>query len=373
MIKISLQEARNWTLQAQGLHVTSRDAFSTVVNLGYVQIDTINIIERAHHHVLWSRNKNYRNADLAGLLAEKKVFEYWSHAAAYLPMEDFRYSLQRKNLYRDGKNHWFPKTREHSRLKKFILDKIKAEGAQGIGGFSDLQKKKTGGWYTWSPAKKAIEQLFMEGHLLVVRRDSFEKIYDLEERALPGGTDTKPPSQKEYCRHLIEQSVRAHGFLTLQEIAYQRKAELRAAVKKELQLMVNEGELQEILVAGETHYALDMPLADSFPSESVRILSPFDNLVIQRKRLKKLFRFDYQIECYVPEPKRKHGYFCLPILAGDKFIGRLDLKAHRQEKVLEVISAIPEDGVSKAALKARVKEELLHKMIFNGCEKIKWR
>ncbi len=339
-----------------------------VERLGYVQIDTISVVERAHHHVLWSRVSNYRPAFLEQLARERRLFEYWFHAAAWLPMRDYRYALPRMAQLHGDRN-WFPRSKP--RLLRDIVRRIEAEGplrARDFGG----EAGGTAGWWDWKPAKQALEQLFMQGELMVSRREGFEKVYDLPQRVLPDWVDTSRPSLEEYANYLVETALRAHGFASYRSITYLRKGQkLRAAVKAELQRRIDAERLTAVSCAGNTVY-VDPELIDARAPRNqarARLLSPFDNSIIQRDRTREVFGFDYQIECYLPQAQRRFGYFCLPILYRDRFVGRADCKAHRAEGRFEVRSLIIEargdDGFVAALHRA-----LADLAGFNACAEV---
>jgi uncharacterized protein YcaQ len=376
---LPLESVRLLALHAQGLNgkpfgKAKKGVLAAIEHLGYVQIDTLSVVARAHHHVLYSRLPDYKEAYLSELLEkDKAVFEYWSHAASYLPMSDYRFSLPRKKLFAEGKSHWFEKDKK---TMKYVLDRVKAEGPLQS---KDFEFKRTGpgNWYEWKPAKKALEQLFMDGSLMVARRQGFQKVYDLTERVLPVGVNTKMPTEKEYIEHLIKRAVEANGVVEEKEISYLRKG-IKEPVKSILGHLLKNGKYIEVLIEGSggSKFITSAEQLKSLEKQKLKselhLLSPFDNFVIQRKRLERIFNFDYQIECYVPEPKRKFGYFCLPVLYGDKFIGRFDPKADRTGKTFYIKSMYfekgfkPDDKFNEAfadSLKAFAN--------FNGCEKIK--
>ena len=344
-------------------------ALRAIEQIGYVQIDTISVVERAHHHVLGSRVANYRPAMLEQLVRERKLFEYWFHAAAWLPMTDYRFSLPRMHQL-NGERHWFKGS--NPRLMHEILARIAIEGPLRARDFEDSRERNSG-WWDWKPAKQALEQLFMQGELMVSARKGFQKVYDLPERVLPDWVDTRMPTLDEFAAHLIDTSLRAHGFVTLVSVTYLRKGQaLREAVKRQLQARIEEGLLIEQPLGKSCNVYIDPERLETQAPRSiaqVRILSPFDNLVIQRQRCREVFRFDYQIECYVPGPLRQFGYFCLPLQYRDHLVGRIDCKAHRAQARLEVKSVHIEKPVGEdfpellsAALKSFAS--------FNGCEQI---
>jgi uncharacterized protein YcaQ len=204
--------------------------------------------------------------------------------------------------------------------------------------FKEDESKVIGGWGTIKPTKMALEQLFMQGDLMVVARNGFEKVYDLCERVVPSAVDVSTPSMDEYLHHLIMTGLIAQGLLKPSEIGYLRKG-LKAPINRVCQQLVEQGDLVEVTVLDDQYFALaDYQEVLKLPMsrKQVKILSPFDNLVIQRKRLLSLFDFDYQIECYLPAQKRKYGYFSLPLLWGQEFAGRLDAKIHRKSGVLHL-------------------------------------
>ncbi len=349
----------------QGLNGARR----AIEHLGYIQIDTISVVQRAHHHVWHSRVPNYHPDMLTKLLAKRQIFEYWSHAAAFLPIKDFRFSLPYKKAITSGQQHWF-KSRD-KKLMQALLDRIRLEGP--LRSRDVDQARGTGaGWWDWKPAKRALEQLYMQGDLMVAARDGFQKTYDLPERVLPAGIELGLPENGEFAAHLIAQQLRCHGFASLKGITYlRRNPSLRETVKQQVNNAVQAGELEQLkLPSGEIYFAPAGTWESAGPRTAHRlvILSPFDNAVIQRPRLQSLFNFDYQIECYVPAAKRRYGYFCLPLLYRDQFVGRLDAKAHRKQNTLELVAVhfcdhpFAEDAIMDAFAKA-----LDNFMTFQGC------
>jgi len=340
-----------------------------IEQLGYVQIDTISVVARAHHHVLWSRIANYRPAFLDHLVRERKLFEYWSHAAAWLPMSDYRFALPRMRK-QNGERDWFADCDQ--KLKREILKRIEIEGPIRARDFADPQHR-SGGWWEWKPAKRVLEQLFMQGELMVSAREGFQKIYDLPERVLPEWVDTSPPDTSEFAAHLVDTSLRAHGFATLVSMTYLRKGQaLRAAVRRQLETRVESEELTCIDPGNGTQVYIDPELLDSRAPHSnrqLRILSPFDNVIIQRQRGREVFDFDYQIECYLPGPKREYGYFCLPLLYRDRFVGRIDCKAHRASRRLEIKTLHIENRVDDAFPEC-FDQALSSFAAFNGCDQV---
>jgi len=215
-----------------------------VEQLGYVQIDTISVVERAHHHVLRSRVPNYRPGFLDQLQREGKVFEHWYHAAAYLPMRDYRFARRRMLAFRNREIGW---ERSGDRpLMARILERVRADGPLKSRDFEDARPSRTG-WWDWKPAKQALEQLFVEGELMIIGRDGFQKTYDLPERALPSDVATELPDLREYAAYLVRNTLRSHGFATQKSFTHlQPGAPLRQAVAQALADGVDQGRLARL-------------------------------------------------------------------------------------------------------------------------------
>jgi len=326
-------------LQAQPYGHGLAGARKAINHIGYVQIDTISVVERAHHHVFHSRVPKFKSAMTNQMLLDGDIFEYWAHAAAFLPIADFRFSLPYKHAIKSGQTHWY-KTRD-KKLMAELLARIRADGpirSRDV----ETNTTKRAGWWDWKPAKKALEQMYMEGDLMVSDREGFQKTYDLTERVLPSHVNSQMPSIEEFAAHIVDQQLRCHGLASLKGLTYQRRnAELRKAVKALVDERLALRTLEQVQVSSGAVFILETgALERLLPRLNNRmlILSPFDNSVIQRERLKALFQYDYQLECYVPAAKRQYGYFCLPLLYRNEFIGRMDCKAHRKISHLEIKS-----------------------------------
>jgi uncharacterized protein YcaQ len=373
---ISIQQARKLVLLSQRVPPPRQsgnaqtNTLSAIEHLGYIQIDTISVIQRAHHHTLWNRNPQYRTSHLEKLLGDKKIFEYWSHAAAYLPMQDFRFSLTRKFAIKKGDlDHWYGRDKQ---LMKSVLKRISTEGPLMAKDFENTESNR-GDW-TSKPGKRALEYLFMQGELMIPYRKNFHKVYDLTERVIPEGINTSLPKPEEYARFLITRYLRANGLGQAGEMVYLLK-NTKSLVSSILQEMIQNGEVLQISVTGNSYYALpsvlellNKPLSRS----KLKILSPFDNLLIQRKRTRELFDFDYQLECYMPESKRKFGYFTLPVLWDGNLMARMDCKADRKESVLHIHFLALESGLRKTeAFALALTKELVSFLQFNECNSLR--
>ncbi len=359
-----------------------RDSAADVISrLGFLQIDTISVVARAHHHTLWNRIADYDTHLLDSAIADRTIFEYWAHAAAYLPMRDYRFAQVRMNDMRDGKSRWVRST--DTRLMRSVLKRIQTEGPLRSRDF-EAKSRASKGWWDWKPTKHALEQLFMQGDLMISGREGFQKLYDLRERVLPAGVDTRFPTTLEYAQYLIDTQLRSYGASTEPSFTYLLPGrDLRAAVGEVLAERLRNGSLERLEIDGVSWFIDNNRLATHLAgpksnpispatSERACLLSPFDNLIIQRDRLRALFGFDYVLECYVPEPKRKFGYFSLPVLMGNRFIGRADCKAHRKTRVFEIKQLFWEPDVDPGQVIVAVAQELLSFAHFNGCRKVQF-
>ena len=340
-----LSRLRRVALTAQGLSQTEPyghglvGARKAINHIGYVQIDSISVVERAHNHILHSRVPKFKATMTNQMLLDGDIFEYWTHAAAFLPIADFRFSLPYKHAIKSGQTHWYKNP--DRKLMTELLARIRSDGPLRSRDLNTDAIKRSG-WWDWKPAKKALEQMFMQGDLMVCDRTGFQKTYDLTERVLPSKVNSTMPSLEEFAEHIIDQQLACHGFATLKGMTYlRRNAGLRKAVKCLVDDKLAQGSLEQIRLSnGDIFIAQTGVLERTLPRISNRmlILSPFDNSVIQRERLKSLFDYHYQLECYVPAAKRKYGYFSLPLLFRGEFIGRMDCKVHRKANHLEIKS-----------------------------------
>lgn len=375
--KLTPEHLKRLTLDSQGL--TQNTPFGTgktaVLNalehLGYIQIDTLSIVERAHHHTLWTRIPDFKADNLEELVEDRKVFEYWFHAASYLPMQDFRYVLPQMLMIKRGESRYY---NADPKVMKYVVDTIRNEGPKRARDFEN-ESHKAGSWWNWKPAKLALERLFMQGDLMISGRSGMQKTYDLAERVLPSSTNTSEPTPLEFAEYLVKTNLRAYGFTTLKQITHLRKGNaLKTNVNKVLQMMLEEDTISKVTSeGGSSVFVQNEILEKTFDqaSSSVWLLSPFDNSIIHRDRIKQIFDFDFRLECYTPKEKRQYGYFCLPILFGDQFIGRVDCKAHRKGKKLELIHLHIENSTINLDLWLKPFIETLKRFaIFNGCESL---
>jgi len=375
---LKLEQLQKIILASQGLLATApfgkgkMAVLNALEQLGYLQIDTLSVVERAHHHILWTRIPDYKASYLEDLLQERKVFEYWFHAASYLPMSDYRFALPKMLEVKQNEAHYYNATPE---VMQYVMDTIRAEGPKKARDF-ESESKKPGSWWNWKPAKIALERLFLQGDLMISERKGMEKTYDIAERVLPEHIDLTMPSPFEFAEYLVKTYLQAYGFTTLKQITHLKTgANIRKNVAQVLHMMLEQGTIQKIDLENFPTVYVQQHLIDKtiqVRSPNIKILSPFDNSIIHRDRVQKFFDFDYRIECYTPKEKRQYGYFCLPILLGNQLIGRVDCKAHRKEQLFEIIHLHVEQENSKPEL--WVAPFVAHMKLFaafNACTAIK--
>ncbi len=336
--------ARAIWLHAQGL---DRDApFGSgpetvrlaIEHLGYVQIDTINVIERCHHHILYSRIPGYRRAHLdAAQAIEKSVFEYWTHALAYVPVRDFSFHLARMRAHKAEPNGWFSSI-DPADVRK-VLKRIRTEGPLSIRDIDDdVLVEKDHPWASRKPSKRALQLAFFNGDLTVSARSGMLKTYELTGRHFGWERPPRPATENQFNAYLLERALRAQGLVSLESICHlspKRKPAIRALIEAR----VKRKELVAVHLEGhekQQHWMRPEWLEERFepPGSRVHILSPFDPLIIQRRRLELFFGYQHLFEAYVPKEKRVLGYFALPVLVGDRVVAAIDMKADRQSRSL---------------------------------------
>lgn len=379
-MQLSITAAQRLMLAAMGLDKrpqrprsatrTKENMRDLIRDMSALQIDTIHIVARSPYLVLWSRLGDYDLRWLDELLAEGKIFEYWSHAACFLPIEDYPL-YRRMQLDRGwvaGETGLFNRApdwiKSHLEMVDQLLDHIREHGPVQSSDFERTDGQQSG-WFNWKPEKKALEVLHATGELMITRRHNFQRIYDLRERVLerilPWWNDSEAPPLDDVKRALALKAVRALGIAQPRWVPdyFRTPARGNAAL---LERLAGEGALLRVEVEGWTvpgYVHIDhAPLLSSLSSAPsagaaagslepalTTLLSPFDPLVWDRSRCKTMFDFDYRIECYTPEARRRYGYFTLPILRRGSLIGRLDAKAHRKEGLFEVRALHLEPGV----------------------------
>jgi uncharacterized protein len=384
-IAVFSQLLNHHTLASEG-----KDRMAKIIDqIGYVQIDTISVVNRAHLHTLWARSHEHSEKFLHELQAtDRRIYEYWGHAMSYLPMEEFRFSLPRMEKFKNPNSAWARNRIEKTRgITKEVKKRIQTEGPLSSKDFENSSGKKGGTWWDWKPAKIALEVLYWQGELMISERHGFQKVYDLTERVLPTHINTSFPSKEELSKFIIIGALRSFGIASDKEIGKFKQPGVsrdkdmllteKKDIKKSLDELTEAKKVVQIKISGLTtpFYLLSQTAGlinnNSGQLPAVRLLSPFDNLIIQRDRTKQLFDFDYSLECYVPEPKRKFGYFVFPILFGNNMVGRLDPKADRKNKTLILKNLWFEpDFIDYDNFLPVFTEELKQFAKFNNCSQI---
>jgi uncharacterized protein YcaQ len=348
--QLTAKHANALLLAAQGLltppnrAATSDDLLATIRQMSALQIDTIHVIARSPYFVLWSRLGDYQPRWLDELLADRKLFEYWSHEACFLPIED--YPLYRALMLSGqsrGWKHAHNWMETHREQVDQLLSVLHARGTVRSADFARTDGQASG-WWNWKFEKHALEMLFMAGEVMIDHRENFQRIYAPRDRVLPNWRDDYTPQIDVARRELALRAVKALGLTTARWVAdYFRTNQRDTQVA--IQQLLNEGQLQRVAIHGWNEPALlhpdHLPLVEAIADGNVTpsvttLLSPFDPIVWDRARALAMFGFDYRIECYTPAEKRRYGYFVLPILRRGELIGRCDLKAHRKEQIMEV-------------------------------------
>jgi uncharacterized protein YcaQ len=385
MKKLTAAAARAVMVAAQGLdrrppaRATKASVLAAIRRMGALQIDTIHVVNRSPYLVLWSRLGSYEPRWLDELLAERRLFEYWSHEASFLPIED--YPLYRHRMVEPGSLGWkysHAWIEQHRRVVDEVLAAIRARGPVRSADF-ERADGKGGGWWSWKPQKRALELLFTAGELMIVRRERFQRVYDLRERVLRAGSSDSPATHEEALRALAQKAVAALGITTASWVAdYFRTA--KRATRALVPALAGEGVLVPVAVEGWREPAYVHPSRLRLVERAARgalrptlttVLSPFDPLVWDRARTRAVFGFDYRLECYVPAPARRWGYFALPILRRGRLIGRLDAKAHRASGVFEVKTIWLEPDVpASSALVADVAGALRDLAAWHGTPRV---
>ena len=358
MEKLSQSQARRIAIAAQGFldprHATPdlRTLNRTVRRTGVLQIDSVNVLQRAHYMPLFSRMGPYDTAllDRASGRAPRRLVEYWAHVAAFMPVDLWPHMQHRMRHYRDGGHPWMD-----GRNQALVTGLLAELGERGRRTSRELddglpRRKEQWGW-NWSETKKALEYLFLAGELAVAGRTSqFERLYDLPERVIPRAVLELPvPSDEEAHRELVRRAAASHGVATARDLRDYYRMPLSQAESGELLPVTVEGWSQP----GYLHRDARLPRR----VDARALLSPFDPLVWERARTEDLFDFFYRIEIYVPEAKRVHGYYVLPFLLGEQIVARADLKADRKAGILRVHAAYAEPGAPSETA-AELAEEL---------------
>lgn len=382
-ILVSNRQARHHLMSLAGLvglpagPMRREGLAETVASLGFVQVDSVNVLERAHHHILFSRSQTYRRRDLQHLLEKDGAFfENWTHDASIIPSSFFpywrhRFAREKIRLRARWKDHFGSEGFDYDLAR--VLDHVAVNGPAMARDFEG--DKPSTGWWDWHPSKAALEFLWRTGDLAIARREGFQKVYDLTERVIPQPHREHEVDHDAFVDWACRQALTRLGFATRGEIA--AFWALLTPGEVDEWLMRNRDELVKVQVetvgGGKPRPCFALPeTVESAketpePQDKVRILSPFDPLLRDRARTERLFGFFYRIEIFVPEAKRQYGYYVYPVLRGDRAIGRIDVKAERDRDALVVRAFWPEAGIRPSrALVSKLEAELERLRRFAG-------
>ncbi len=358
-LHISAADSRRLLLHGCGLlddptrACNPKSLYSAIEQLGFVQLDTISIVERAHNHIMWTRFHQFRPAQLDALQERGKLFEHFTHDASLIP--SIWYPHWRHRFGRVQWSKWFD-SRMASRkdeLLHAVRSRIETEGPLMARDFEDKDHQR-GEWWDWKPAKAALEYLWRTGELTIPKRKNFHKVYDLTHRVMPREHAAPAPSLEEHVEWACSTAIERLGVATPGEIMQFWRAISPAQVTAWCKHELKRGRLVEVTIGGVDRNKKGFASVDiekrlkQLPEVKpmTRLLSPFDPLIRNRERLERLFGFSYRFEAFVPEPKRTHGYYVLPILQGDRLIGRLDPKLDRSNSTLSIRRIWFEPGTS---------------------------
>jgi uncharacterized protein YcaQ len=357
---LSQAQARRIALAAQGFldppheAPTMRTLARTLGRTGVLQVDSVNVLQRAHYMPLYSRMGPY-DVDLVRRASEtrpRRMVEYWAHVQAYMPVDLWPVMRHRMARYRDGRHKWWGSVVTDELTESLLLE-ISDRGASTARDLDDgLPRSKEHWGWNWSTTRRALDYLFMVGDVAVAGRNSqFELRYDLPERVIPREYLEAPtPTEHDAATELVRRAARSHGVATVRDLAdyYRMRAvpgQGQTGTQQIVLELVEEGELVPVSVEGVRRPAYlhrDARLPRRIGART--LLSPFDPVVWERERTEALFDFHYRIEIYTPAEKRIHGYYVLPFLLGDRIVGRVDLKAERRTGLLMVKGAYAEPG-----------------------------
>jgi uncharacterized protein len=310
-------------------------ARAAIEHLGYVQIDTIHVIERSHHHILWSRIPRYTRGDLLHVQSVgKSVFEYWTHALAYIPVRDYRFFMPAMKRHREYPTRWFAAAAPAEMRR--ILARIRDEGPLTIRDIDDDDLvERDHPWASRKPSKRVLQHGFYGGQLTISARSGMVKTYELTDRHFGWPPRPRAASERQILEYLLDRALRAQGVVSLDSVCYM-DAPRKKAMAALIEARVRRRELVPVTIeGGKPHWATPETRAEALPErDHVHILSPFDPLVIQRKRLALFFEYDHRFEAYLPAAERQFGYFALPVLVGDRVAAAIDCKADRRDRRL---------------------------------------
>jgi uncharacterized protein YcaQ len=363
--------------------VSKEKVYETIDNLGCVQIDTISVIERAHYLTLWSRLGNYNKNYLDELAyKDKRLFEYWAHAACFIPFKDYRYYLHAMDIRnKEMRKRFVKRTGKDEGVLDAVLNRIKDEGALSSKDF--VGPKRKGGWWNRKAEKIAMDYMYGAGILMVSKRVNFQRYYDLTENVLPSGTNTNPPSEDERLDYFLRKTMECLGVVKAEDLRkYYHHHSIKLGLSRKLvddRLKRMDGLVKCTLEGdNEQHYFLEEDLSkleqsNDFHFEDVRLFVYFDNMMWNRERIEHLTGFVPKLEIYIPVDQRVYGYYTLPILYGDTLVSRIEPKMNRKEKKLIIKDYWKEESFDETKdYREKLERNVENFAAFHGANKIEW-
>jgi uncharacterized protein YcaQ len=387
---ITKESARRLMIEKQGISEftkspSKQDVYSIIDSLGCLQIDTISVVERAHYLTLWSRLGNYNKQHLDSLAYEdQKLFEYWAHAACYVPYTDYRYFIASMEVRKkELMTRLQKRTGKGKDLVEQVIRRIKEEGPLASKDFKS-EKKQKGGWWNRKDEKVAMDYLYGAGVLAISHRDNFQRYYDLAENVIPSWVDVEPPSDEERAWFFTEKTMKCLGAIQPKEARdyYQHFAVKLGRTSSQIEELVKTKENvtgTKIKGLQSTYYYLNEDAArfeeieNDFNFEDVRLLVYFDNFMWNRDRIKRLFGFESKLEIYLPIEERVYGYYHLPVLYGDRLVARLEPKMDRKENELLIRGYWTEPKFKETEeYRDKLEKNIEDFAAFHGTNTIKW-
>ncbi len=374
-----LKAIRALALHTQGLAAANRrrgkpgveEVYAVVDRVGWVQIDTLQVVNRSQYVALWSRLGDYDMGHLDSLLFDdgstspenrRRLFEYWAHAACIIPLTSYRWLMPMMSRRAAGRGTWhrnWVADPDNARFVESLLEQIRSDGPARPADFR-TGKRAPGSWWNWDNAKIGLEHLYDVGTLAISNRINFQRIYDVRERVIPEWVDRREPTEKEALKRLLEISLRSLGAcepVQVGDYLHMKRTEAKPLVESltrdgtffKVKAKLADRDIHELLVHRENMPILEKAADGEVRATRTTFLTPFDSLFWARGRDISFWKFRQTLECYVPEPKRIWGYFCLPILYGDRLVGRFDPKVERRSGVLRIKALHLEPGVRLSA------------------------
>ena len=388
-MEISRESARRLMIEKQGINQfpesnSMKSVVDTISRLGCLQIDTISVIERAHYLTLWSRLGAYDMNHLdESAYKDRKLFEYWAHAACFVPYDDYRFYLHAMKVRQEEmKARFVKRTGKDVEVLDQVLARIKDEGPLSSKDFEG--PKRNAGWWNRKTEKVAMDYMYGAGILMVSDRVRFQRYYDLSENVLPSWVAVEPPSDDERTEFFIRKTLQCLGAIKpidVRKYYHHHSVKLGQTTKQIEERLKGLDGLKEVNVEGDKkkHYCLDEDVEmlqiidDDFGFDDVRLLIYFDNLMWNRERVQHLFGFESKLEIYLPKEQRVYGYYHLPVLYGDQLDARIEPKMDRKEKKLIIRGYWTEPGFTETdEFREKLEKNLADFAAFHGAELIEW-